>query len=134
MLLWSLGDWSTLQQRHFSELSMQVAAVTAGIEGSRLLRRLPSEGHKHLVLRRVVDDSERTATEFAASLGDGAAPIRSAYSTRHHVKNFPRVFRLLSAVSGGIVNTQSLGNRSWGARAIIEAMALRLSENNETVL
>ena len=134
MLLWSLGDWSALQQQHFRQLPMQIAAVTAGIEGSKMLRRLPSEGHKHLVLRRVVDDSERTATEFAASLGDGARPIRGAYSEHGYVRKFPHVFRLLAAISGEHVDTQSLGNRDWGSRAMVEAMALRLTENNETVL
>jgi hypothetical protein len=134
MLWWSLGDWSNLQQQHFRQLPMQVAAVTAGIEGSNLLRRLPSEGHKHLVLRHIVDDSERSAVELAASLGDGAKAIRDAYSAHGYVKKFPHVFRLLATISGENVDTQLLGNRSWGARAMLESTVLRLSQNNTTVL
>jgi hypothetical protein len=134
MLWWTLGDWRTLQQQPFRQLSMQVAAVTAGIEGSNLLRRLPSEGHKHLVLRHVVDDSERSAVELVASLGGDAKPIRDAYSQQGYVKKFPHVFRLLATISGENVDTQSLGNRSWGARAMLEAIVLRLSQNNDTVL
>jgi hypothetical protein len=68
MLWWALGDWSVLQQQHLRQLPMQAAAITAGIEVSKLLRRLPSEGHKHLVLRHVVDDSERSAAELVTSL------------------------------------------------------------------
>jgi hypothetical protein len=134
MLWWSLGDWSDLQQEHFRQLPVQVAAVTAGIEGSNLLRRLPSDGHKHLVLRHIVDDSERNAVELVASLGDGAKAIQDAYSGHGHVKKFPHVFRLLATISGENVDTQSLGNRSWGARAMLEATVLRLSQNNNTVL
>lgn len=134
MLWWALGDWSALQQQHLRQLSMPVAAVTAGIEGSSLLRRLPSEGHKHLVLRHVVDDTERSVAEFVASLGDGAKPIRDSYFEQVHVKKYPHVFRFLAAISGANVNTQALGNRSWGARALLEATVLRLSQNNDTVL
>ena len=134
MLWWSLGDWSTLQEQPFRQLSMQIAAVTAGIEASTLLRRLPSEGHKHLVLRRVVDDSEQSAVELVASLGGNAKPIRDAYSQQGYVKKFPHVFRLLATISGANVDTQSLGNRSWGARAMLEATVLRLSQNKNIVL
>jgi hypothetical protein len=134
MLWWSLGDWSTLQQQHFRQLSMQAAAVTAGIEGSNLLRRLPSEGHKHLVLRHVVDDSERTAAELVTSLADYAKPIRDGISQQVYVKKFPHVFRLLATICGEKVDTQPLGNRSWGARAMLESTVLRLSQNDNTVL
>jgi hypothetical protein len=134
MLWWSLGDWSTLQKQSFGKLSTQIAAVTAGIESSNLLRRLPSEGHKHLALRHVIDDSKRSVTELVASLGDGAKVIRDTYSEQSFVKGFPHVFRLLAAISGEKVKTQALDNRSWGARAMMEATVLRLSQSNNTVL
>ena len=134
MLWWSLGDWSTLQQQSFRQLSPQIAAITAGIEASNLLRRLPCEGYKHLALRHVVDDSTRSLTDLVTSLGEGAKVIRDAYSEKDHVKSFPHVFRLLAAISGEKVKTQALGNRDWGTRAMVEASVLKLSQNNNTVL
>ena len=134
LLWWSLGDWSVLQGAHFRELPMQVAAVTAGVEVSDLLRRLPSEGHKHLALRHIVDDSNRDIGELVEVLGKGSEPIHTAYAVHSSVKNFPHVFRFMASIAGEQVKTLAIGNRSWGARAMLEAIVLRRSLNNDTVL
>lgn len=134
LLWWSLGDWSELQKTHFKELPMPVAAITAGIEVSDLLRRLPSEGHKHVALRHIVDDSNRDAGALITALGKRSEPIHAAYSEHSFVKKFPHVFRFMSSIVGQQVNTLAIGNRSWGARAMMEAVVLRRSLNNDTVL
>ncbi|MFL6388856.1 MAG: GTPase-associated system all-helical protein GASH [Terriglobales bacterium] len=134
LLWWSLGDWSTLQHKHFRELPMPVAAVSAGLEAAGLLRRLPTEGHKQLALRHILDGSGLKVTDFVESLGKDAEPIRAAYPDNEHVRKFPHVFALLAAIAGQKVKSQLLDARSWGARAMLEAVVLRLSQNNETVL
>lgn len=134
LLWWSLGDWSVLQAAPYKTLPAQIAAVTAGVEVSELLRRLPSEGHKHVALRHIVDDSDRDATEFVVAMGDRSQAIRSAFSAYSYIQKFPHVFRLLASIAGEQLKTQAIGNRSWGARAMLEALVLRRCQNNETVL
>jgi hypothetical protein len=134
LLWWSLGDWSTLQQRHFGQLPMGVAAVTSGIESAGLLRRLPSEGHKQLALRHIKDDTNQNAKTLVESLAANREPIRVAYSDNSYATKFPHVFRLMATIVGRKVNTVEVSFRTWGARAMLEAIVLRLSQNNAVVL
>jgi hypothetical protein len=134
LLWWALGDWSVLQSAPYKTLPLQVAAITAGVEVSELLRRLPSEGHKHVALRQIVDDSDRDAAEFVGAMGNGSQIIRSTFATYGYIQKFPHVFQLMASIAGEQVKTQAIGNRSWGARAMLEAIVLRRSQNNETVI
>jgi hypothetical protein len=134
LLWWALGDWSDLQNLHFEQLPMPVAALTAGVECSKLLRRLPSESHKQLALRHIVDGSDLNAAEFAHTLGEGSSRVRNAISDPVSVQRFPHIFCLLAAISGQVLNTQQLGIRSWGGRAMLESTLLRLSQSSGPLL
>jgi hypothetical protein len=54
LLWWILSDWSELLQRRYSSVSNPLsAALSSGIEAGRMLRRLPGDPHRNLVLRHV---------------------------------------------------------------------------------
>lgn len=134
LLWWTLSDWSTIQGQPFSRLDVRVAAITAGIEGAALLRRLPSVGHKQLILRHVKDDEILAIAMLMESLREKKQAISASVPQSQIAKAYPRVFSLLSGLFGELSAGESLGLRDWGARAMLEATVLRFSQNSALVL
>ena len=129
LLWWTLGEWSSVQGQRFAALPMHTAAVTAGIEGAALLRRLPSIAHKQLILKHVDDGDAQTLTNLIETLGERKDALRLAIPQSEYAKAYPSVFALTAGILGEVANTQAVGVREWGARAIVEAVVLRFSQN-----
>lgn len=123
-LWWALGDYSSLLKRQLSASAAPAAAMAAAIEGAQTLRRLPSEGHKHIVMRHVRKHDALALTEMVAALGtDREALLKPIAGER--VRKFPAVFGLLAtllrdpAAPGGTGEKELLSE--WSARALLEA-------------
>jgi len=125
LLWWSLGEWSELQGRSYRDMPASSAAISAGVDAANLMRRLPGEAHKQLVLRRVSGEEILTLAELIDQSKAEIDPIRQKFAGSF-VTSFPKIFCLLS----GILTTPSelsLDLRDWGSRALLEASVMKVS-------
>lgn len=128
LLWWALGDWSELQNQHYAQLSVATAALTAGVEAARILRRLPAEAHKQLVLRRVHGTESFTLAQLLEALAGSLDPIRTLYAGNAYVSSYPRTFKLLAGITAGNQVEGERSLRDWGWRALLEAAVIQVAE------
>lgn len=122
-LWWALADYSNVLKAPLADKCMLVRALAAGIEAASMLRRLPSDGHRHAALRLVDVVEPVTLSELIEQINDDRALLRKPF-TDTWVVSLPTVFPLLSALISNDDLSQSavkLNAREWGARALLEA-------------
>lgn len=128
-LWWAQLRRSRLLKRQFSEIVEPTRIIAAGIEGAKMLRRLPCEVHREIVLCTLDQDPELDLVELLAAIGDDRAAL-SATLVKSNILAFPNVFPLLHALSTGEVDRPgaSLKRRvsEWGERALLETTFVRL--------
>lgn len=136
-LWWALSDWSDTFEKRLSALPVELRAVTAGVELSMLLKRLPAEAHKHLVLRTAGAGKAQNLKDLVKELGDKSSKFAEIYAENDALKRCPVVFPLLTMV----VNGQEVGSghketrdiSEWGARALLEAGILRVASLSNVI-
>ncbi len=123
-LWWAQLGRSRLLKRQLSAIAEPTRIVAAGIEGARMLRRLPCEVHREIVLRTLDQDPKLDLTEMLAAFGDDRAALGAAFD-EGSIAAHPTVFPLLHALatgeasgSGAVVKRRV---SEWGARALLEA-------------
>ncbi|HXO71605.1 MAG TPA: GTPase-associated system all-helical protein GASH [Bradyrhizobium sp.] len=131
LLWWVLGDWSELLDRRYSAASETVStAIASGIEAGSMLRRMPGDAHRNLVLRHVKGSKSFTLAEVIEELGEDRARVAAPYASDVIVASCPGVFPLLSALNTGSSSHAKLkAKRSlieWSERALLEASALHV--------
>lgn len=122
-LWWVLSDYSELLGCPLDAKEIMSRAVAAGIEGANMLRRLPGDGYRHAVLRRVGTSEKLSLVDLLAAVGADRAPLGQAFAGTWSAR-IPTVFPLLSALAatGEVQDTGTkLDARDWGARALLEA-------------
>lgn len=122
-LWWVLSDYSELLRCPLDARDVIPRAVAAGIEGAKMLCRLPGDGYRHAVLRRVGASDKLPLVALIAAVGADRAPLGQAFAGTWSAK-IPTVFPLLSALAAtGEVQGPgtTLDARDWGARALLEA-------------
>lgn len=123
-LWWAQLGRSRVLNKQLSVIAEPVRIVAAGIEGARMLRRLPCEVHREIVLRTLDQDPQLDLTELLAALGDDRAALGAAF-IEGNVAAHPTVFPLLHALATGEVNgsgaTVKRSVSEWGERALLEA-------------
>lgn len=122
-LWWVITDYSEILGCPLDAREAAPRAVTAGIEGAKMLRRLPGDGYRHAVLRRIGRTDEISLAALIAAVGDDRAPLGQAFVGSWSTE-IPTVFPLLStlAATGEVEGTAAtLDARGWGARALLEA-------------
>lgn len=123
-LWWAQLGRSRLLKRQLSAVAEPTRIVAAGIEGARMLRRLPCEVHREIVLRTLDQDTELDLTEMLAAVGDDRAALGAAF-VEGSVAAHPTVFPLLHALATGeVVGSGAAVKRrisEWGERALLEA-------------
>jgi hypothetical protein len=131
VLWWVLEDWSELLNRRFSTNSTAASAIASGIEAGRLLRRLPSETHKHLVLRNVLEDATLSMTELLKALEPEAPKLAGAHAENEVLSSCPSIFPLLSRIASnqfrGSASKEKRQLSEWAVRALLESAILRLA-------
>ena len=122
-LWWSQLSRSRLLNRQLSAIAEPTRIVAAGIEGARMLRRLPCEVHRDIVLRTLDQDPELDLTEMLAAIGDDRVVLGAAF-VDGNVAAHPTVFPLLHALATGEESgpgaTVKRRVSEWGARALLE--------------
>lgn len=138
LLWWVLSDWSNLLNRKLSSSNGVSDAIFAGIEAGLLMRRLPSESHKHLVLQRIKDDQQLTLKQLVEAIGDDARGVSAQFSENSILKASNRVFPLLSALSdqnsGRHKTSRSLPLSDWASRALLESSILHVASLQKALL
>jgi len=126
-LWWTLSDYSTSSAKQLSTMSPHAAGLTAALEGAQKLRRLPTEAHKHLILRQVRAAENLTLAELITALGETRSVLSSLVSDSYIAK-FPKVFALTHALATGQAHTvtEKRSISDWSIRAFSEAGFLRV--------
>ncbi|MNZ43395.1 hypothetical protein D3C78_609970 [compost metagenome] len=128
-LWWAQLGRSRLLNRQLSAINEPTRIIAAAIEGARMLRRLPSEVHRELVLRTLDQDPELDLPEMLAAAGDDRALLGAVF-VEGSVADHPTVFPLLHALATGDVSGAGGAVKrrvsEWGARALLEAGFARM--------
>ncbi|AVI82773.1 MULTISPECIES: GTPase-associated system all-helical protein GASH [Pseudomonas syringae group] len=128
-LWWAQLGRSRLLNRQLSAITEPTRIVAAGIEGARMLRRLPCEVHREIVLRSLDKDPELDLVEMLAAVGDDRVTL-SAECFQSNIAAHPTVFPLLHALVTGEVNGSGAAVKrrvsEWGERALLEAGFARM--------
>lgn len=89
-----------------------------------MLRRLPCEVHREIVLRTLDQDPKLDLTEMLGAFGDDRAALGAAFD-EDSIAAHPTVFPLLHALATGKVSGSGAVVKrrvsEWGARALLEA-------------
>ncbi|POE14389.1 hypothetical protein BV924_07985 [Pectobacterium odoriferum] len=123
-LWWVQLGHSRLLKKQLSKIDEPVRIVTAGIEAAQILRRLPCEAHREIVLRTLNQNMELDLEELLAVIGDERTVLSAAFMAEHALA-YPTVFPLLHALTTGEVDQINPSIKrpvsEWGERALIEA-------------
>jgi len=123
-LWWAQLGRSRLLNRQLSVIAEPTRIVAAGIEGARMLRRLPCEVHREIVLRTLTQDQELDLPELLTAIGDDRE-LLGANFIEGKVADHPTVFPLLHALATGEADGLGASVKrpvsEWGERALLEA-------------
>ncbi|KAA0950160.1 hypothetical protein FQ186_16860 [Pseudomonas sp. ANT_H14] len=138
LLWWVLTDWSDILNHRFSTAQNPTAsAIAAGIEAGSMLRRMPEDTHRHLVLRHVNGAKLMSLNELIKALGKERELIISAIEDIEHIKGFNNIFPLMNAIiSDDSKHPNAKQKRSleeWATRALLERTLIRICTNLPSV-
>ncbi|HEJ3299939.1 TPA: hypothetical protein SMW04_003843 [Pseudomonas aeruginosa] len=122
-LWWAQLGRSRLLNKQLSAITEPTRIVAAGIEGARMLRRLPCEVHREIVIRTLDQDPELDLEGLLAALGDDRAVLGAPF-IEGSVAAHPTVFPLLHALATGELDdagaTVKRHVSEWRERALLE--------------
>tara|TARA_R110000868_G_scaffold104536_2_gene287874 strand:+ start:2249 stop:3277 length:1029 start_codon:yes stop_codon:yes gene_type:complete len=123
-LWWAQLGRSRLLNRELSSINEPTRIVAAGIEGARMLRRLPCDVHREVVLRTLDQDPELDLVEMIAAVGEDRIALGAEF-VGGNVAAHPNVFPFLHALASGDVEGSGAAVKrhvsEWGSRALLEA-------------
>jgi hypothetical protein len=131
LLWWVLSGWSKFAGKNFSSMSEIAAVVAAGFEAGSVVRRIPGEAHKHLILRMLKQDVPVSMHDVLESLKDEREPITAFFANNILLAGRESVFPLITACIAGKPGGKSAGARElklsdWAARALLESSILHV--------
>ncbi|CAI8714073.1 GASH domain-containing protein [Pseudomonas chlororaphis] len=136
-LWWAQLGRSRLLNRQLSAINEPTRIVAAGVEGARMLRRLPCEVHREIVLRTLDQDPELDLAEMLAAVGDDRTALAAAF-IQGNITSHPTVFPLLHALATGEVDGLGAAVKrrvsEWGERALLEAGFARMMSQGASKL
>lgn len=136
LLWWVLSDWSKLLGRRLSTEKAGAAAVASGLEVGRMIRRIPAEAHRHLVLRNVATGKDLSLQELLTAIADDRIALAPT-EAETYISRCPSVFPLSTALRTGSTHDatakvkRSLGD--WAERALLESAIAHLCSNIPSV-
>lgn len=126
-LWWAQLSRSRALNRQLTTIAEPVRLVAAGLEGAGLLRRLPADVHREIVLRTLDADPQLTLAELLTEIGEDRQALMQQLPAGHWDAT-PTVFPLLSALATGTPPDHDFPRHAsdWGARALLEAGLARM--------
>jgi hypothetical protein len=101
-----------------------------------MLRRIPVEAHRHLILRNVPATKDFSLHEILSAIGEDR-PALATHDAGNLIAQYPAVFPLLSALnSGSASNARAKTKRpigEWADRALLESAIHRICTNIPSV-
>lgn len=131
-LWWALGGHSELFDGPLTEKAPFSRAIAVGFEGALKLRRLPSDGHRHVVLRQIGESEALSLEGLLEKITEDKARLARGFAGSWAIA-YPSVFPLINALQTNTVPRESsvaLDARNWGARALLEAAIIHLEEKS----
>lgn len=129
-LWWRLADWSERLDKPISEFTEIKRAVVAGLECGAKLKRVPSSGHRNVVLKGISSTETFSLLEVVAEIESEAQQLTADFD-RGILISAASVFPLLAALAGEQATVYGAdvarSTRDWGSRALLEAGVLHLS-------
>lgn len=130
LLWWVLGNWSDIAQNKVDTLPELSRAIISGIEVSEMLRRVPGDAHRHLVIRAINEDKEITLKKVLTELGAMKDSLANHFSSESKIAENKAVLPLLNAIcadqTGSSFGSEKLKVSDWGSRALVEGALLRM--------
>jgi hypothetical protein len=111
-LWWSQLDRSRLLRRRLVDIPEATRLVTMGIEGAALLRGLPADVHREIVLRTVDADPELDLRELLGTIADDRQAL--AEKIPDVITNAPGVYPLLNTLVKGEATTEGAADGEVG--------------------
>ncbi|EJF69448.1 hypothetical protein A462_24088 [Pseudomonas sp. Ag1] len=128
-LWWAQLGRSRILNRQLSAITEPARIVSAGIEGAKMLRRLPCDVHREIVLRTLDQDPELDLSELLEAIGDDRELLGAEF-TKGNVMKYPTIFPLLHALATGELDSVGATLKrpvsEWGERALMEAGFVKL--------
>ncbi len=125
MLWWALGDHSPVFNGALSKAPEHVGAVVGGVELAALLKRMPADAHRHLVVRHTKSTKRYVLGDVIEALGAHRDVLVAPYLGKTVLKDCPYVFPLMTGLLAGSSDEDiKLTASDWGARALLEAALL----------
>ncbi len=132
VLWWVLADWSALYQEKLSSMDQRLSPIVASWEIAQLLKRMPAEAHKHLVLRLVQEGGKESLADLITELGNKRVALAQQIAGDAIVASCPHVFPLLNALSNPASkiagDKEARGPADWASRALLEFGLLRVNK------
>jgi hypothetical protein len=129
VLWWVLGDWSAIYGGKFSSMDEHLSPLVASFEIAQLLKRVPGEAHKNLILRLVQGGGDENLATLIAKLSNKHAALAAQIRTNSLVSSCPHVFPLLNALidpAFKIDGSKEIRSPTdWACRALLEFGLLR---------
>lgn len=123
-LWWAQLSRSRLLNKQLSGINEPTRIVAAGIEGAKMLRRLPCQVHREIVLRTLDQDPELNLEELLEALGEDRAALGAPF-IQGLAATHPTIFPLLHALATGEIDQHGASVKrrvsEWGGRALLEA-------------
>lgn len=136
-LWWAQLGRSRLLNKQLTAITEPTRIIAAGIEGASILRRLPCEVHREIVLRTLDQDPELNLAELLATLGDDRAVLGASF-IEGSVAAHPTVFPLLYALATGEIDESGASVKrhvsEWGERALLEAGLVKMMSQGPSKL
>jgi hypothetical protein len=131
LLWWVLSGWSKFADKSFASMSETAAVIAAGLEVGSVVRRIPGEAHKHLILRLLKQDKAVSLQELLESLISEQAKIAPFFDNNPLLVGREALFPLVTACVAGKAGGTSAGARSlqlsdWAARSLLESSILHV--------
>lgn len=129
-LWWAQLGRSRVLGRRLAEIAEPTRMVVMGIEGASLLRRLPADVHREIVLRTVDADPELDLGELIEAIGAERETL-AAHTPRSAVQAALAVYPLLGALASGTATGAGASVKrkasTWAQRALLEAAMARIT-------
>lgn len=130
LLWWALSGWSEFAEKHYVNMNDTAAPICAALEAGSLVRRLPGDSHKHLILRLLKQDQTVSLRDVLAELNGEQANIAKFFQGNPLLPGREIVFPLISASVAGKATGRD-GARvfllsDWTSRALLESSILHV--------
>jgi hypothetical protein len=128
-LWWAQLQRSRLLNRPLSSIDEPTRLVAAGIEGAKLLRRMPSDVHREIVLRTFDANPELDLAELLAALGDDRATLAGNVGQSLPPGSsaaFPLIHAIVTEAADTPGASVKRSAEEWGSRALLEAALLHV--------